>query len=76
MEYSLGVPGFVIWPTHILIGAFIAFIGYNILYKIPINTNFGLLLILLGSTAIFYHLHLWYLNYTGFDPMRDVVVME
>lgn len=71
--YSLGVPGYILWPMHMVIGAFIAYIGYCILYKQSINPNWGIVLLVLGVTAIFYHAHLWYLNYMGFDPILPVV---
>ena len=61
-NYSFGIPGPVIWTLHLLIAAFLIYIGYNILYHKTLNTNWGLLLLILGTLAGFYHAHLWYLN--------------
>ena len=60
--YSFGVSGNMIWLAHICIGLFLAYLGYNIYNQQEINGNVGVALVVLGVMAMFYHLHLWYLN--------------
>lgn len=60
--YSFGIPGPVIWITHLLVAALLIYIGYNLINKRPIPSNIGIILVVLGSLAALYHLHLWYLN--------------
>lgn len=60
--YSFGIPGTFIWALHIIIGIILAYLGYNILNQQPINNNIGILLLIVGASAIFYHSHLWYLH--------------
>lgn len=60
--YSFGLPGSLVWITHIVVGAMLAYIGYNILNKKSLNPNWGILLLVLGVMVGFYHAHLWYLN--------------
>jgi hypothetical protein len=57
--YNFGIPGYVIWMTHVLIGLLLIYVGYQTLYKQPINDKISILLIVMGSLAITYHLHLW-----------------
>lgn len=64
-SYSLGTPGYIVWSLHIAIGFLLIYIGYNLVSKTTINHNFGYLLLILGTLAIAYHAHLWYLNYTN-----------
>ena len=60
MAYSFGVPGTVVWSSHILIGILLAYIGYLIVEKKHIDKYLGILLIVLGVLAAIYHLHIWY----------------
>lgn len=60
--YSFGLPGLFVWTTHIIIGILLAYVGYNVLNKKPINPNWGILLLILGVMAGLYHTHIWYLN--------------
>ena len=62
MNYSYGIPGYVIWATHILMGVLFAYIGYQITYKIPLNPNWGLFLLVTGTLIALYHAHLWFLK--------------
>lgn len=59
MEYSFGVPGFLIWSVHILTGLYFLWLGYllNVTPKFKIH---GIILLILGSLMATYHLHLWY----------------
>ena len=57
--YAFGVPLVAIWITHILIGVYFAWLGYNLSdikqYKIH-----GIVLIVLGALMASYHVHLWF----------------
>lgn len=71
-SYNYGVPGIVIWIFHILFGSFLIFVGWQISrakstpesgdknkqYVSSIPPWVGLVLLILGSLALFYHLHL------------------
>jgi hypothetical protein len=61
-KYNFGVPGQVIWFTHIIIGIILAYTGYLIFNEEAVNKNIGLLFLILGVVATLYHAHLWYLN--------------
>lgn len=63
MNYHFGVPGLLIWLTHILSGLLLVFVGYSNLNKKYVNTIISLILIVAGVLASTYHLHLWYYNY-------------
>lgn len=57
-NYSLGLPGWVVHLTHIING-----ILFILISKDYFNKNFsGLYLIIMGSLAAAYHLHLWYMR--------------
>jgi hypothetical protein len=58
MNYHYDVPGIVIWLTHILIGIFFIYTGYQIVQKKPLNQLTGITFIVLGCMAFLYHLHL------------------
>ena len=60
MKYHFNVPGIFIWISHIFLGAFLVYIGYMMLNKNPIRQIESLILIVIGSVGILYHLHLWY----------------
>ena len=62
--YHYGVPGKLIWISHILYGLFFIYLGYRLLENKPINKYISILLIVMGVMAILYHSHLWYNNYT------------
>ncbi len=68
--YSFGIAGSLIWSTHIIIGAILAYIGYNIVNQEYIDTNWGILLVVVGVMAMFYHAHLWYLNLNSTNEER------
>lgn len=63
MNYHFGVPGIAIWLTHILSGLLLIYVGYLNLNKVCVNKIISLILIVAGSLASTYHLHLWYFNY-------------
>ena len=64
-KYSFGVPSEFIWGSHILMGLFFVFIGYEIIMHRKIATYLALLLVVLGATGGLYHIHLWYESSKG-----------
>jgi len=58
--YSFGVPGIAVWTSHLLIGAFLVYIGWTLNKGRPLNKNFAIALIVLGALAMLYHSHLVY----------------
>lgn len=76
--YHFGIPGPLIWAFHILFGIFIFYLGYQALSAKKMSKASAVLLIVLGSMAALYHVHLWlynqklspfqqYLQYFGMD---------
>ena len=59
MNYHFGVPGFIVWIQHILLGIVLFYIGYNGLSSGKVTKNMCLLLIITGVLAILYHGHIW-----------------
>ena len=70
MKYHFGIPGFLIWITHIIIGIFLAYVGYKIVFNKRINNNIGLLLLVVGVMAAIYHGHIWYYHVSN-DHLHD-----
>ena len=60
MEYHFGVPGILIWITHILSGLILLYIGYVGVNTGKISKNMSLILIVEGALASLYHAHIWY----------------
>jgi hypothetical protein len=60
LTYSFGVPSIAVWTSHLLIGAFLVYIGWKLNKNEPINKNLAIVLIVLGALAILYHAHLAY----------------
>ena len=67
MEYHFGVPGFLIWISHILIGILLSYVGYQLVFKKNVNHNIGLLILVIGIIATLYHIHIWYNHYENID---------
>ena len=59
-EYHFGVPSKVIWSSHILMGLFFIYVGYELIMKQKIGVPVALTLVVLGALAGLYHAHLWY----------------
>jgi len=66
MVYAYGLPGPVVWTSHILIGALVAFIGYDLLmdkgmiqWSVDRVRNAALTAVVLGVVMLLYHSHLW-----------------
>lgn len=60
--YSFGIPGYIIWSLHILLGLFLAYVGYLITFGQKVPSTIGIFLIIVGSLMIVYHAHLWFIN--------------
>ena len=62
MAYHFGIPGWFIWVLHIIFGLFLAFTGYKILNKQPINQIMAIAVIVAGVLAVIYHGHIWFIH--------------
>lgn len=60
MNYHFGVPGYLIWISHIIIGLILLYVGYQISFKKTVNHNIGLLILVIGVIGALYHIHLWF----------------
>ena len=59
-EYHFGVSNKIIWSSHILMGLFFIYVGYELIMKQKIGVPVSLTLVVLGALASLYHAHLWY----------------
>ena len=59
--YSFGIPSFVIYLQHTLIGLYFIYLGYKLIETIKYRIH-GVVLVSLGVLMFFYHAHLWYLS--------------
>jgi hypothetical protein len=57
--YHFGVPKKAVWGSHVLLGLYLAYLGYLLLDS---HRNHGIVLLVLGSTQALYHSHLWYVH--------------
>lgn len=64
-KYSFGVPNEAIWGSHILMGLFFVYVGYELIMKRRLSIAVALTLVVLGALAVLYHIHLWYENLTS-----------
>lgn len=64
-KYSFGVPSEVIWGSHILMGLFFIYVGYELVMKRKLSIAVALTLVVLGALAALYHIHLWYEGYSS-----------
>ena len=62
-KYNFGVPCYVVYSSHILMGLFFAYIGYLLIEGKKINKWISIALVVIGVLAIMYHSHLWYVKY-------------
>ena len=58
--YSFGVPSEAIWGSHILMGLFFIYVGYELIMKRKLSVAVALIIVVLGALGALYHLHLWY----------------
>ena len=64
-KYSFGVPSEAIWGSHILMGLFFIYVGYELIMKRKLSIAVALTLVVLGALAALYHIHLWYEGYSS-----------
>jgi hypothetical protein len=60
--YSFGVPNELIWTSHILMGLFFVYVGYEIIMKRKVSVPVALIIVVLGAIGGLYHAHIWYEN--------------
>ena len=60
--YHFGVSNELIWISHLLMGFFFIYVGYEIIMKRKISIPTALIIVVLGATGALYHAHLWYEN--------------
>ena len=58
-SYHFGVPYEVVWTSHILMGLFFVYIGYELVMHRKIPEYLALIIVVLGATGGLYHIHLW-----------------
>ena len=76
--YHFGVSNELIWISHILIGIFLVYVGYQVLNNKPLHQIVSLALIVTGVLAALYHLHLWHYNSshdhtTHHDSLKKII---
>jgi Kef-type K+ transport system membrane component KefB len=59
-KYSFGVSNELIWTSHLLMGIFFIYVGYELILKRKISIPVALILVVLGAVGALYHAHLWY----------------
>jgi len=64
-EYHFGVSTEIIWSSHILMGLFFIYVGYELIMKRKLSIAVALTLVVLGAVAALYHAHLWYESRTS-----------
>jgi len=58
--YSFGVPGYAVWTLHVVVGAFLLYLGYLLYNHKQVNQSIVIGLIILGVLVMLYHAHLFY----------------
>jgi hypothetical protein len=58
--YHFGVSNELIWGSHILMGLFFVYIGYELIMRKRVPEYLSLIVVVLGAMGILYHTHLWY----------------
>ena len=58
--YNFGVANEIIWSSHILMGLFFVYIGYELIMHRKIPEYLALIIVVLGAMGGLYHTHLWY----------------
>jgi len=59
-EYHFGVPNELIWGSHLLMGIFFVYVGYELIMKRKVSVPVALILVVLGAIGALYHAHIWY----------------
>jgi hypothetical protein len=61
-KYHFGVANELIWSSHLLMGLFFVYVGYEIIMKHKVSVPVALIIVILGAVGALYHAHLWYEN--------------
>lgn len=64
-EYHFGVANELIWGSHLLMGIFFIYVGYELIMKRKLSIPVALIIVVLGAVGALYHAHLWY------ESLRD-----
>jgi Kef-type K+ transport system membrane component KefB len=56
------LPEELIWISHIIMGLFFIYVGYSVLIRKQLPPYISVIVVLLGSIAILFHAHLWYID--------------
>ena len=59
-EYHFGVSNELIWGSHLLMGIFFVYVGYELIMNRKLSVPVALIIVVLGAVAALYHAHLWY----------------
>ena len=59
MRYHFGIPGYVVWFLHIVIGCVLLYVGYQTTFQRKLNSTIGLLILVMGALAVLYLIHIW-----------------
>lgn len=57
--YHFGIPGHLVWTSHILIGLYLIYIGWVLYDKKKLDKFSPIVLIVIGVLATLYHAHIW-----------------
>lgn len=57
--YHFGVPGYLVWTSHILIGLYLVYVGWVLYDKKKLDKFTPIVLIVIGVLAFLYHAHIW-----------------
>lgn len=60
--YHFGVQNELIWSSHILMGIFFIYVGYELIIKQKLSIPVALIVVVLGALGALYHAHIWYEN--------------
>ena len=60
--YHFGVQNELIWSSHILMGIFFIYVGYEIIVKRKLSIPVALIIVVLGALGALYPAHIWYEN--------------
>ncbi len=59
-KYHFGVSNELIWSSHLLMGFFLIYVGYELIMKRRLPEYVALVVVVLGAVGALYHAHLWY----------------
>ena len=63
--YNFGVSNEIIWGSHLLMGIFFVYVGYELIMNRKLSVPVALIIVVLGEVGALYHAHLWY------ESLRD-----